>query len=101
MRPSNYSRPTHYTSTSGISCTNPAKKEKTMTKKDYELIAGVFNTQFIRNDSLNDLHSPKWREKENTIAMSMIDMAVALEQDNKRFNADTFFNACRKDTKTH
>jgi len=54
-----------------------------MTKKDYELIASVLNS-YARNKGAWDVDD------------LIYDIASALEEDNPRFNKDTFYDACYK-----
>lgn len=64
-----------------------------MTKKDYELIARVFNgsKQFLQfKDDKLSYHNGKWDEHD-TLARNL---AMALAQQNPNFNKSKFLEAC-------
>lgn len=57
-----------------------------MTRKDYELIAGV----------LSNLYADFNNGGEDTVSLSLVaqELAEVLETDNPRFNRETFLRAC-------
>ena len=72
-----------------------------MTRKDYELIAAVFK-RYADADSANEEHLKSAgfetphadRARASRTRLIIRDIATALQQDNPRFNPDTFLKAC-------
>jgi hypothetical protein len=69
-----------------------------MTKKDYELIAGGIREaiKYIREESKDKLMDAERATKFETIGVIEASIARALGRDNPKFNADKFYQACRK-----
>ena len=68
-----------------------------MTKKDYELIAGVIKRAREREDENRQdgmLTMDEYVNRLGAIARLTGAMTVVLETDNPRFNAETFTKAC-------
>lgn len=72
-----------------------------MTRKDYEIIAAVLK-QYTDADNANWTHlesagfepSAKDRAMLQRTRLIVRDLSAALQQDNPRFNQDTFLKAC-------
>jgi FAD/FMN-containing dehydrogenase len=71
-----------------------------MSKKDYELIAGVFRDQWEWNNrSLNtpyesDTYYARYEARLEALDDAIRDMAVKLSADNSRFDREKFIKAC-------
>jgi hypothetical protein len=61
---------------------NAKRKDKAMTRKDYELVAGVLK-------NLGD-QTQNWQ----AVTLAATHLARAFEAQNDRFDAERFFNAC-------
>jgi hypothetical protein len=60
-----------------------------MTRKDYQLIAGVFK----RHLQTTDMEIFKTETVEESVRRLIISMALDLQEDNARFNLDIFYKA--------
>lgn len=61
-----------------------------MTRKDYELIAGVFRSHVVAIATVCGINAAQFTE----LGIMAEDMASALQGENPRFNRETFIAAC-------
>ena len=62
-----------------------------MTRKDYEIIAGVFRIHVV---AMGTCGKDNYAAQFSELAILAEDMASALTKDNPRFNRETFIAAC-------
>lgn len=67
------------------------ERVETMTRKDYELIAGVFRSHVV---AMMTCGENNYVGQFTELGILAEDMASALQGDNPRFNRETFIAAC-------
>lgn len=64
-----------------------------MTKKDYELVASVFNKEITHNRKLQHL-SPAFKHGVTTLSGMAVEIADRLQLEDKRFKRNEFLKLC-------
>lgn len=73
-----------------------------MTKKDYELIAGVINNLYSKYEVLEQYHRKvdeptsafSYKRAQEAVHQVALDLGLKLKNDNDKFDRDKFYRAC-------